>query len=131
MKPLLPVTIHLGNYNSKGKPRKRRAHKQSPLELAARDHNWLLGRLAAAEKQFNTAIWDALEYADHGYVETCHAHGIVPSRPTPYTFQRAASSMVRFARGRVSARFAEVKRSELSRHEIVEPTQDFSISKEQ
>lgn len=93
--------------------------KQTKLESAARDHNWLLGRLTSAEKQFNAVICDALLFADHGPIQT------------RLTFQKAASSMARFARDRVSDRFAAVKRSELLREQIVEPTQDFSISKEQ
>lgn len=117
--------------NAKGQPRKRKAHKQSPLEAAARDHNWLLGRLRAAEIQYRKALYAAMEYADAGYVETCVRNGLTINRSKFYVFERAIRSLSKYARGRVSDRFAEVKRSELSRHEIVEPTQDFSISKEQ
>lgn len=101
--------------------------KQTVLESSARDRNWLLGRLKAAEKQFNSAIWDALEYADTGYRDTCRKYRLPVNQTTVYTYQRAASSMIQDARAKVNAHFQNVKfAAELSRDAIVEPTQDFS-----
>ena|SRR5258708_3703786 len=102
--------------------------KQTVLESAARDRNWLLGRLRAAEKQFNSAIWAALEYADRGYVETCRRNGMKADHSKVYAFQRAATSMVQNASIGVRDHFESVRRVELLRGQIVEPTQDFSAN---
>lgn len=113
-------------------PGKRRLRapkrQQSVLESAARDRNWLLGRLAAAERVYNKAIWDALEYADTGYRETCRKHHLQINQSKVYAYQRAASSMVRDARAGVNAHFESTRRVELSKREYVEPVHDFSTT---
>lgn len=100
--------------------------KQSVLESSARDRNRLLGRLAAAERQFNSAIWDALDYADTGYRDTCRKYRLPVNQSKVYTYQRAASSMIRDARAQVNAHFESTRRVELSRRATVEPVHDFS-----
>lgn len=111
--------------------------KQSVLEASARDRNWLLGRLTAAERTYNKVLWDALEYADTGYRDTCRKHRLAVNRSKVYTYQRAASSMIQDVRARVNAHFAGVrfvhdmnKPVELSREQVVEPVHDYSSSTE-
>jgi hypothetical protein len=111
----MKITPHIADLNSHGQRRQRRAHKQTVLEAAARDHNWLLGRLREAETRFNRALRDALEYADAGYLETCKQHSLLPNRSKVFTYQRAASSMIRDVVGRVRDRFQWVRVAELSR----------------
>lgn len=102
--------------------------KQSVLESSARDRNWLLGRLAAAERMYNKTLWDALEYADTGYRDTCRQYRLAVNRSKVYTYQRAASSMIQDVRARVNAHFESTQRVELSKRASVEPVHDFSIS---